>query len=648
MNPNTPNESFAPVRIVWPPPGLEGSQGIFGRTAGRIGFGGCLLVLPQLISVTTPQPFNSLGLLGAGWWAVGLASFLGLLIVVRGLAGLFGFFLNARKAAVFGIDLETALQVGADGDGDMGSLIQGTRSYRSLDEKNRIRAVRARVWASVLFLSGAIWIPVGWAISFLLASRGLLGPTGVWVLALCPAGITFFAGIAARTVEGLALNRAIGPVLWNRWKTVGQRDAARVWGDELGKFRAGRGERAVSGKRTLLAGALSVLALGIGVSIPAVGFSAATAVGPALASMAIPKFSATMRKAGEAEALKYLRLDPDPSVSPEAAGEALHVLASMKGANRRLEVMRSPVRTFETGFFPDGRETPIGLKSHEWPTALIPKVLEDLTPEGEAYLREISGHPALAEFETLAHAQAADFLGARLVLPLPEDMTALSFPVPKLSRIREGGYYMVAKAAVELLDGNPEQAERTLRALLSSGVLMAEESPTLIGSLIGFVLVFNGADGLEALYEATGREEEAESIRRVRAATKKAGEMAQQGTFGGGGEAALRGFSKTVISEEAVRGLRWEFLFTLTGLNPCINPNQVLFGPDEGWNEFLHSAEAGLVRYPAEKAFFDLLKKGWGNPRHSGGMGGGAGSFVKATLGGGAGRCAEILTSGIF
>jgi hypothetical protein len=648
MNPHTPPETFPPIRIVWPPPGLENSQGAFGRAARRVGFGGFLLALPQLASVTVPQSFNSLGLLGAGWWVVGISSLLGFMVVVQGLADLFGFFRNAGKASAYGIDLETVLQVGADGDGDMGSLIQGTRSYRSLDEESRIRAARARIWASLLFLSAALWISAGWALSFFLASWGLLGPKAVWLLALGPAGITSLAGVVARSVEGSALNRAIGPVLWNRWKTVGQREAARIWGEELGRFRAGRGERVVSGKGAFLAGALSVVALGIGVSIPALGFSAATAVGPTLASIAIPKFSATMRKAGEAEALKYLRLDSDPSISPDAAGEALHVLASMGARNRNDEAMKSPPRTYDEWFLPGGTENPMGLKPHVWPVELIPTVLEGLSPEGEAYLREISRHPALAEFETLAHAQAADFLGARFLLPLPADMTPMSFPIPRLSGLREGGYAMVAKAAVELLDGRPEEAERTLRTLLSTGALMAEESPTLIGSLIGFVLVFNGADGLEALYGATGREEEAQSIRRIRAATRKASEMAQQGTFGGGSDAALRGFSRTVISEEAVRGLRWEFLFTLTGLNPCINPNRVLFGPGEEWAGFLRSAENGLVRYPAEQALFDLFKKGWFDSRGQDGTGSSAGRFVKATLGGGAGRCAEILTSGIF
>ncbi len=643
-------EVSTPIRVVWPPPCLENSQGFFWRTAARLGFGGSLLVFPVLFSVTTPQPFNSLGLLGSASWIVGLTSLFGVVMVLRALGGLFGFFRNARRAALYGIDLETVLQVAADHDGETGALLQGTRSYRSLDEGHRVRAVRARIWASILFLSAATWITTGWVLSLLLATRGVLGPSGVWILALGPACLTAMAGTVAKGVEGTAVRGAFGPLFWNRWRNAGLREAAEVWGDELQRFRAKRGERVPSGRRALLTGALSVLGLATFVVVPAVSFSVVSAVGPALASMAVPKFSATLRKAGEAEALEHLRLAPDPTISPEAAGEALHILGSVGGRTREMELMKDPVRTFEIGFFPGGIENPLALKPHFWPTELIPLVLGGITPEGEAFLREVSSHPGLAEFETLAHAQAADFLGARLNFPLPPETTAWAIPIPRLTAVREGGYLMVAKAATELMDGHPAEAERTLRTLLSAGFLMAEDSPTLIGSLIGFVQILNAADGLETLYEATGRQEDAESLRWVRAATNRASKLAQQGAFGGGVQTALDGMPNGVLSEDLVRGLRWEYLQTLTGLRPCINPNQAVFGPDESSAEFLRLARAELVRYPSEEALFEVMERGWINDqdRDRGGLEGALVGMVTASLGGRPGNCAETLTSGIF
>jgi hypothetical protein len=644
----TPNELSPPIRVVWPPPGLEGSQGIFWRTAGRLGFGGSLLVVPFLFSVTVPQPFNSLGLFGSAWWFLGLTSLIGLVTVIRALGGLFNFFRTARRAALHGIDLETVLQVAADQDGEMGALIQGTRSYRSLDEGHRIRAVRARISAALLFLSAATWITAGWVLSFLLAGRGLLDPTGVWLLSLGPAFLILVAGTVAKGIEGTALQGAFGPLFWNRWRNAGLRDAAKIWGEELRRFRVERGERVTSGRKTLLAGALSVLGLATFVVIPAASFTVATSVGPAIASMAVPKFSATLRKAGEAEALRYLRLASDPAISPDDAGEALHVLASVGGRNEALDLIKDPVRTLETEFFPRGAENPLALEPHFWPTELIPLVLEGLTPEGEAFLREASSHPGLAEFEILAHAQAADFLGARLVLPLPQETSALDLPFPRLTGVREGGYSMVAKAALQLMDGSPDEAERTLRTLLSAGFLMGEDSPTLIGGLIGYVQILNAADGLEDLYEATGRQEDAESLRWLRAATKKASKLAQQGSLGAGVQSALKGMPGTVLSEEVIRGLRWEYFHTLTGLSPCINPNQMLFGADETLTEFLRLARAELVRYPAEEALFEVMERGWINFPTSGGKEGALMGIVKSALGGRAGSCAEVLASGVF
>lgn len=636
-------EHLTPVRVVWPPPGLEGFQGIFGRTAGRLAFGGSLLVFPVLFSVAISQPFNSLGLFGGAWWAFGLASLLGLLIVVRALGGLFGFFRNARQAALRGIDLETVLQVAADQAGDMGSLIQGTRSYRSLEEKERVRAVRARVWASILFLSAAIWVSAGWMLSLLLAGRGLLGPTGVWLFALGPAGLTGGVGIIAKGVEGSAVHNAFGPLFWSRWRNAGLRDSARVWGEELGRLRAERGEHVASGRRTLLAGTLSVLALGASISIPALGFTAATAVGPALAAMGVPKFAATLKKAGEANALKYLRLEADPSISPDAAGEALHVLASMGGRNQDPDLFKSPERTYETKFMARDSDNPFGVIPAKWPLELIPVAHQGLSPEDEAYLRKVAEHPALAEFEVLGRAQSADFLGARAVLPYPADMTALSVPIPRFSGIREGSYSMVAKAALEVMDGRPEDAELTLRTLLSAGSLMSDESSTLIGSLIGYVLVMNAADGLEDLYEVTGRQEDAQALKRLREAARNAADLARQGSFGGGVENALKGMPKTVLSEDVVRGLRWEYLNVVAGLSPCVNPNQMFFGPGEGFVQFLTSARSGLVRYPSEEAYFDLMAKGWTDLPGSRGSRGNLGGMLKAILGGGPGRCAAIL-----
>ena len=95
----------AAIRIVWPPRGLESSQGILWKKARTLGLGGALLTLPYLAGIAFPQPFNSLGLFGATWWVRSLAGLIGLLVVTWGMGGLVGFFLRAKAAADQGIGL---------------------------------------------------------------------------------------------------------------------------------------------------------------------------------------------------------------------------------------------------------------------------------------------------------------------------------------------------------------------------------------------------------------------------------------------------------------------------------------------------------------------------------------------------------------
>jgi hypothetical protein len=275
-------------------------------------------------------------------------------------------------------------------------------------------------------------------------------------------------------------------------------------------------------------------------------------------------------------------------------------------------------------------------------------VSEGMTPEGEAFLRKVADHPGLAEFETLARAEAMDVFGASLALPLPEDVSALNLPIPSMTPSREGSYAMIARAAIQLMDGDPNGAELTLRTILSAGLLMGDESPTLIGSLIGYVLTANAGDALISLYEASGRREEAEALRWVRETAEVAAKKAQGGLLRSGAETAYRTMSAEVLDETQIRALRWEYFMLLGGLSPCINPRQVVFGSGSDQAEFMRSARSSLVRYPADAVVFDVMKKGFFDLEPSGSWRGALAGIVTAALGEEAGKCAGVLASGMI
>jgi hypothetical protein len=636
------------LRLVWPPPGLESCQGVLFRKAVHLGFGSLILALPILLSVTLPQAFNSAGAFGAAWWLPGLTSALGLMIMFPALTGLFTFFRTGQQASYHGIDLDTILQVGADHAGDTAALIQGTRVYRSLDPKRRETAVRARVWAMLLVLSAAIWLTVGWALALLLASRGFLSPTGVWILAMGPAALSLGGGVVARGWEGTALRPVFGSFFWNRWRNPGQREAARIWGEGVRRFRIERGENVVSGRVPSFAGTASVLLLAGFTTLSTVGFTLSSAVGPVLADVTVAPFSGTALKFAQASAFRYLRLPPDPEISPTRAGEALQVLASAGGTNRGQPVWKDPVRTLEAPFFSEGVESALKLRREKWPSELLPLAARGLPPEQEAFLREVAAHPGLQEFETLARAPGADILGASLQLPLPEGITSWEIPLPRSSALRDGAYALVARAVVQFLDGSPEEAEMTLRTLLSAGFLLADESPTLIHGLVGVVMARYAADALEDLYDLSGRDTDAERLRGVRDAAKTAAETVWRWSPSPEPWEALRRMPETVLDDAVLRGLRWEYYRVLSGLRPCINPHQMVFGPDARAQAFVAEARSGLARYPAEGAVFEVMNKGWFGSQEASGLPGAAGAIARAVLGRSTGACAAIIGSPLF
>jgi len=635
-------------RILWPPPGLEGVQGVLFRKALQLGFGSAVLALPLLASVTSAQAFNSPGAFGSAWWIPGLTSLLGLLIALPALAGLVGFFRIGHGAALHGIDLETILQVGADHPGDTAALIQGTRAYRSLDQKHRDRAIHARIWASLLVLSAAIWITVGWILALLLASRGLLDPAGVWMVALGPAAVTLGAAVLAKAWEGTALQGAFGPLLWNRWRNPGLKEAARIWGEGVQELRREKGERPIPGRAPLLAGTVSLLFLTGVATLSAVGFSVSAALGPVLATVAVPRFSVTARRFAEVSAIRYLRLPPTEEVSPAQAGEALQVLASAGRNAGGQAIGKDPVRRYENPFLPRDSESPLEMRPSMWASELFPVAAQGLTPEGETFLREVAAHPALQEFETLARAPGADILGGRFDLPLPEGTSSWEIPVPRFSAPRDGGHAMVARAVVQFLDGNPEEAELTLRTLLSAGLLLADESPTLVDALVGTVLAKEAASALEDLYELSGKTGDAERLRQAQAAAATAAETLHASSSAPGPEGTLKKMPETVLDETALRGLRWEYFHLVSGLRPCINPHQMVFGPDAQVDSFVREARDGLARYPAEEAVFQVLNQGWLDLPLNAGFAGNAARLARFVFGGNMGRCAALMAGPLF
>jgi hypothetical protein len=361
--------------------------------------------------------------------------------------------------------------------------------------------------------------------------------------------------------------------------------------------------------RPLRRAALATGVLFLLVALPTVTIALTAAVGPILAETAVPTFLSVQEMAGSAEVLRTYRLEPDSAIDPRAAGEALQNLVFV-GPNQRPESgERPPRQAYEQSWFTDPAVFPDPF-SETAARELISASFASFGEEQRASLLQAADHPAQAELRLLARASLADIPGTRWTIPFADGTTVLELPWPRFGALRSAGLAKVAHAAVAMSRGRPAEAERSLRELISAGFLLVDNGPTLVDNLMGIALVNMGGDALEELHRKTGREQEAERIRWARAAAAKSASMAQVGNTEQDVHTRLRGIPGLVEREDALRGLRWEYLATFNMLAPCINLQKTVFGPDATYDDWMERARRSLVRVPGEVALFELARAG--------------------------------------
>ncbi len=646
----TSNDSPAePPRAVpplsWPPPGLERLQGALWKITGLSWSGTLILVLPLLWALAVEQPFYSLGPFEDNWeLGMGIAA-VGALLVFLSLAHLWTTTRAARRAAEMGYGTYTIMEVACDSGRDTGFLIQGKRHFAALDDVHQRGVVRARLWGASLLLCASLWLLFGFGVAILLAARGFVTPSGIWLLTAAPTLVLaalggYFTLRQSTTVRGLETvwNAKEGS---NRIHTESQAWNRRL--DEAGDAIAlGAGSRGESPRYRLASAVVVVIALlGFG---PTLTIAMTTAIGPILADIAVPTFLAVQEMAGGAEAVRRFVVDKDAGISADEAGIALQNIAWVGLDGDPEQTERLPNTVYDLGWFPDARfPDPF---SETVAADLMRRPLDSFSTEEQAALRHAATHPAHAEFHLLARAEVADVIQGRQQLPFSDSLTFHDLPWPRFPQFRTAGLAQVAKAAVEVDDGRASDAEHTLRELISTGFLLIDQGPTLLDNLIGVELTRMGADGLEGYYARIGQPEQATALAWAREGSLEAASKARAGLVPEDARALLQGVPDLVEDEEALRGLRWEYLATFNMLGPCINLHKMVFGPDESYEDWRRNAERSIVRNVGEQALFDLAE--------SGVVGSGSTSpdgffarFLSLVLGrGGApGSCASLISS---
>ena len=597
--------------LRWPPPGLERLQGDVWNVVRSGTLAALILVFPLLLSISLEQDFWSLGPLGSAWWVILITTGVGLGLVLEMFITLMRLLRRAAQAVERGYRWQIVAQVACDARRDTGFLLQGARWYGILDERGRRRVAGLRLLGAALQVVSILWLSAGFAVAMLLAAYGTFTATGVILFTLGPAAACLLVALLVRTVEGLEVRGARKEWFSQPWAEELEVSEVEEWqtvlsGDEGWRTPGSAAPQA----RMLRLSAIAVGVLGILAVVPPFTLAPTSAIGPIMASVAIPRFAQTQERAARAEAYRPYRLAPNTNVDPVGAGRLLQTLMHVgRRAGRTAGELPPPQNYFEP-WFPsaDGMGGPTGIDPQRWGQELLPRA-RSLSPDELAYLGAVASHEAHGEFSRLSVTAELDAMAGRWEIPF-DGVGMATLPVPRFNLLTQGAHAHVGKAIYELALGDEGRAEATIREVLSLGFLLADDGPTLIDNLIGFALVNMGGRALDSFYETTGRASDLAALRQARGAALRAAQVLTQGraeTL----EGTLAELPQIASSPVTLRGLRWES-FTLTNtIAPCINLNRVVFGPDMYYAQWVEDVRESLVRWPSEEALFDLALDGY-------------------------------------
>jgi hypothetical protein len=220
-----------------------------------------------------------------------------------------------------------------------------------------------------------------------------------------------------------------------------------------------------------------------------------------------------------------------------------------------------------------------------------------------AQMDTLASHPAHAELSYLARAAAVDVVGTRWVTPFPDSVALWSLPIPKFGGVRELAYAHVMLGYRQFLNGNADDAERTMRETISFGFVLVDHGVTLIEALIGRVIIQIGVSGLYVVKRAAGDEAEANTL----AAHFDAEQIMDRSPRRRADlPETLAALPRQVQDATLPRSLRWESFVTFNLFGACINLNRAVFPRNEQHEQWLARARTALISFPADSALFDL------------------------------------------
>ena len=407
------------LNLRWPPPGLERLQGDVWNVVRSGTLAALILVFPLLLSISVEQDFWSLGPLGSAWWVILITTGVGIGLVLETFVTLMRLLRRAGKSVERGYRWRIVAQVACDERRDTGFLLQGARWYAMLTEGQRGAVAGLRLVGAATQVVSILWLSVGFAVAVLLAARGSLTTTGVIIFTLAPAAACLLLALLVRTVEGNLVRRARRE--WFRQPWAEELEVSDV--EEWQTLLAGEGGWQAPGSASPQAKVIRFAALGVGLLgvlavWPPFTLAPTSAIGPIMASVAIPRFAQTQERAARAEAYRPYRLSADASVDPLEAGRLLQTLMYVGRRTSNIPGEVPPRQHYSARWFPlpDDPGGPTGVDPRRWGQDLLSRA-RSLSSDELAYLAGIASHAAHGDFSRLAVAGELDVMAGRWKLP---------------------------------------------------------------------------------------------------------------------------------------------------------------------------------------------------------------------------------------
>lgn len=539
----------------WPPPGLERVHAQLWNVIGGLGIGGVIMIAPLLFATVQEQTFSTVGNANVGTWAALAAAVIDFLVLIEAYLQLQGGLRDAARASRGGYSWRLIALVAADQTRDTGFLIKGAREFADVPELRRRKALHARLFGTLAYLAGVLWLPIVFPLGLLLAQQGVFSATMVWTISLFPVALLLLVGVALRVRERVMLRGVRRP--------PDDVDPSTSWNDD-----GARKPRTFAASRVLVWMAVLLLFIPLWFAV------SNTATTKLLDAGQYDSFGRVQERLALVEVLRPYALPKDSTITPLQAGEALYSLASA-GEDQPQPQLRQPARRYGA----------VGTDSID--------------------------HPALQEFDILARAPALDEAGALYVLPFPDTMSIAVVPIVQPRQVRNAATAQIAKASQLAKQRRFDEAIHELREIISASLLILDNSNFMFSALIAQVMATNAADSLESVYAARGDSASVQALRAAREAAVRASRIAQAGRSRATGAGILEEIPAIVLDPAITRGFRWEMFVAFNSYVPCLNQRNLLFGPGREYQEWLRKAHAALVRYPADGHMFELGRRGF-------------------------------------